>query len=489
MLEANESLHVVDQIRDASRRGLVDVGYTGEEEPSYMYRPKPDLIAAGTPEQRWTAIAEAAEHFLVDFKDPLTGHPFPGLTGGLKRTQEVFGEAAFVRGVTTPLLLAGDSAITHEVEKLAPQAMMMGVPAADPRLGIESYGASANGFALGVSPLPQTSPEVFWEDGALRLSLVSKTDMKPHTTDESLDALKKALAGIERSHVRVVALEINPYLRYFRKRADGSVVWDPMEWLYYHPDEPGMPTTMKPFANTDVIQTAYRNEQAILNWLLEEYLPANPGSRFVSARELTRMAGPELSARASWSDVQALAADLDAQFKLHPNRTTDYLRAGDRFFSGAEAFELMAESLAGIKKDGSAPASLTPVAMHGPITVPNDMGPIRGSVTAREVIEAAAALAPGLRRTEWKRIPENAVPAYVQVGAVRVNSAQFLRLMAQVCADALPDRVLTLNAIEAHSDLSFRYPKNTPLIDQGMGWTLKPARLEWAPRGSAAGAP
>src|SRR5579863_4219636 len=42
-LEQNEGMHLVDQIKDASKRGLIDIGYTGEDEPSYLYRPKPML--------------------------------------------------------------------------------------------------------------------------------------------------------------------------------------------------------------------------------------------------------------------------------------------------------------------------------------------------------------------------------------------------------------------------------------------------------------
>lgn len=146
----------------------------------------------------------------------------------------------------------------------------------------------------------------------------------------------------------------------------------------------------------------------------------------------------------------------------------------------------MAEELAAVQKTGSPLPSVKTVPMYGPISVPNDMGPIKGSVTVRDVLQAAARIAPGLRNTEWKPIPDNAVPAYIQTGSMRLNSAQFLRLMAWAVFDPSPDRVLTLSPIEAHSDLTFRYPRNTPMIDQGMGWTLKPAVLQSASTGASA---
>lgn len=483
--EKNPSVHTVDKVKEASQRGLIDIGYTGEDEPSYLYRPKPDLISADTPEKRWMAQSEAAERFLTDFKNPVTGRPVPGLFGGLKLMQEVFGEAAYIRGVSEPL--GGDSAVTNEVRKLNAKAMMIGVPASDVRRGIEGYGTSATGFAKVVSPVPETSPEVFWEDGALRLSDLSLPDNKSHSTDEPVDALKKVFEKFDRSNVRVIALELGSYKRYLAKRADGSVLYDPMEWLYYHPDSPQFPPNMKPFLPDKAVEAGYQNEEAVLNWLLQEYLPANPGSRFLSIRDLVKMAGPEQPAEVTWDRIKTLASDFEARFKPYPTRVVDFVQAGDGYFTDAQAFALMVQALAAADKTGSPAASIHPLPVYGPSTVPNDMGPVKGSVRVREVLQAAARIAPPLRNTEWKLIPDNAVPDYVQVGSVRVNAAQFLRLMVLTCLDLSPDKVLTLSPIDLHSDAMFRYPRNTPTPDQGMAWTLKPAPLHIASKGAAAG--
>ncbi len=483
--EQNPGMHVVDKVKEAAQSGLIDVGYTGEEEPSYLYRPKPDLLSADTPEKRWMAQAEAAERFLTDFKDPVTGRPVPGLSGGLKLMQEVFGEAAFIRGVSEPI--GGDSAVTHEVRKLNTKAMLMGIPPSDTRRGIESYGSSAAAFSKAMGPLPQTSPEVFWEDGALRLSDLSLADNKPHSTDEPVEALKKAFDQLDRSNVRVIALELGSYKRYLAKRADGSVLFDPMEWLYFHPDSPKFPPTMKPFLPEKSVEAGYKNEEAVLNWLLQEYLPANPGSRFLSIRDLVKLAGPEQAAEVTWDDIKTMAADFEAQFKEFPTRLVDFVRVGDRYFSDAEAFNLMTQALAAAEKSGSPASSVKTQLVYGPITVPNDMGPVKGSVTVREVLQSAARIAPPMRNSEWKPIPDNAVPSYVQVGSLRVNATQFFRLMSLSCLDLSHDKVLTLSPITLHSDAMFRYPKNTPVPDQGMGWTLKPAFLHVTSTGASIG--
>ena len=478
LAERNAGLHLVDKIKDYSSRGLVDVGYTGEEEPSYLYRPKPNLLLADTPEKRWAAKAEAAERFLTDYKNPVTGLPVPGLSGGLKRMQEVFGQAAFIAGISTTL--GGDSPATNEVRKLNTTAILVGIPPSDQRRGIEGAGFSAENFSQFMSPDPRESPDVFWEDNFLRLSDMSLNDNRPHSTDEDAEVLKKAFAKLDRSHVRVVKLEVATYKRYLRRRADGSVVIDPMEWMYYHPDEPGIPITLEPLVTQTDVEIGYKKDEATLKWLLEEFLPANPGSRFISVRELAKMANQADSDRnqeISTEQLRALASDLDGRFVRVPMEVPDYGRAGTRFFTLAESFGLFAQALSAADKTGSLPKSVAVRPMNGPLTLPNDMGAMTGSVPVAAVIKAAAQLAPPLANADLKRVPNNAVPALMEVGSLHLNAGQFLRLMAQAYLDPSPDRILKVNAVTLTSRSAFMFPKNTPMTDQGNAWTFKPAPL------------
>ena len=485
MDEENAGLHLVDQLKDYSRRNLVDIGYTGEEEPSYLYRPKPNLLLAETPEARWEAKAEAAERFLTDFKNPVTGLPVPGLSGGLKRTQEVFGNVAFLTGVTTTV--GGDSPSTHEVRRMIPTAVMGGIPPADPKLAITGFEVSADNFSKFMSPDPEDSPEVFWEDNLLRVSDTSLTDNKPHSTDEGPDALKKVFEKLDRSHVRVVKLEVAAYKRYLTRRADGSVVADPLEWMYYHPDDPVIPSQLHAMASQTAIEAGYKQDEATLKWLLEEYLPANPGSRFISVRELAQLPVPgdsEIGAE----QLKALAADLNQQFVKRPMEPPDFGRAGASFFTLAESFDLLAQALAGVDKTGSLPKSVALTPVYGPLTLPNDMGPRTGYVPVSAVIKAAAQIAPNLADREWKLVPANAVPAMIQVGSLRLNAAQFLHLMAQAYLDPSPDKSLAVNAVTLTARSSFMFPKNTAITDQGNSWSFKPAPLRIGSK-ETAGAP
>jgi hypothetical protein len=474
--EENGGLHLVDQLKDASRKGLVDIGYTGEEEPSYLYRPKPNLMMADTPEARWAAKAEAAERFLTDFKNPVTGLPVPGLSGGLKRTQEVFGPVAFVSGISA--LLGGDSAGTNELRKLSPNAMATGIPAPDPRRGIEGFGFSAAQFSKFMSPDSFDSPEVFWEDNVLRLSDASLTDYRPHSTDENLDSLKKAFQKLDRSHIRVIKLEVASYKRYLTRRADGSVVIDPMEWMYYHPDDPKIPTNMKPLVPQSAVEAGYANDEATLKWLLNDFLPANPGSRFISVHELAALSAP-VGSEVSAADLGALASDIDGRFVKMPMTAPDFGQVGNNYFTLAESFDLFAQALASLSKTGSLPKAVPFVTQYGPLTLPNDMGAMTGSVAVSDVLKTASQIAPRLRNAAWKRVPDNSAPGLIDIGTLHLNAAQFLRLMAQAYLDPSPSKILKVNAVTLSTRAGFMFPKNTLMTDQSNSWTYKPAPLHF----------
>jgi hypothetical protein len=112
-------------------------------------------------------------------------------------------------------------------------------------------------------------------------------------------------------------------------------------------------------------------------------------------------------------------------------------------------------------------------------------------VPVSAVIQAAAQIAPKLADTEWKPVPANAVPAVIPVGSLRLNAAQFLRLMAQAYLDPSPDRRLAVNAITLTTRSTFMFPKNTAITDQGNSWTFKPAPLRVGSKetaGASAGA-
>ena len=93
-----------------------------------------------TAEGRWQARATAAERLLTEARDPITGAPQPGKIGGLKKMQEVFGQAACITGIglNVPTLAASmpdfgsDSEAVNQIRRYNTNAIMFGLPDENP---------------------------------------------------------------------------------------------------------------------------------------------------------------------------------------------------------------------------------------------------------------------------------------------------------------------------------------------------------------------
>ena len=81
----NPQSHIVDFVKDYVQRGVIEVGYDGTDEPTYVTRPFVDFNETSDPELRWLPRRAAEEKFLGEGRDPLTGASDPGKEGGLKR--------------------------------------------------------------------------------------------------------------------------------------------------------------------------------------------------------------------------------------------------------------------------------------------------------------------------------------------------------------------------------------------------------------------
>ena len=84
-----------------AKEGVIEAGYDGSNEPGFQRR-SPDVTKTKSAEERWLLRDAAAERFLTEGRDPLTGSTVPQAAGGLKLMQSVFGEAA----VAEPSIIA-----------------------------------------------------------------------------------------------------------------------------------------------------------------------------------------------------------------------------------------------------------------------------------------------------------------------------------------------------------------------------------------------
>jgi hypothetical protein len=225
------------------------------------------------------------------------------------------------------------------------------------------------------------------------------------------------------------------------------------------------------------IDAAFGREQAAIEWLAGEFLPANPGSRFVSATYLSETASANANHSMTAADLRDASRYLMARWKIIGNHPPEFGMARGEFYSLAEMFQALCTALAGLYTKGQLPPSVALDNFYGPMEMPIEDGPHQGSITVASLAEAAARLSSGWREELTNLSPANVVPAWIDAGGLRVNAAQFLKLMAQAYLDPAPSRRLNVTTCQM-----FHAPGTTcatvrHVTETGSGWTLKPARI------------
>jgi hypothetical protein len=478
-LEARDKANGLStRVRQAARQGVVEIGYDGAQEPTFLARPRPNFRRAKSGEQRWLARSEAAEWFLTEYKDAVTGEPDPERSGGLRRTLEVFGTLASVGGVS--LELGSDSEMVHQVRRWTKPTIMPGVPENTDYVASRLHGFRGSSAAVGkaMSPEPTTSPELFWMDGVLRLSDTSGAPVKVVAANQGMEALKQVLDGLDRSRPHVIRLWLAPASMHMRPGFANNRYVTPLEWAYDNPKAAHFgPEGRTSQADVDA---AYAREDATVRWLVERYFPDNPGSRFVSVADLGRAAKTSVGTEVPLTIARAAASDLLARWNEVGNYAPDSARAGGECLSLADMFQALATALGERQRYGAWPQSVGLQRVYGPLELTEDGGPTQGSVQSSAVLEAAAGLVARLNARTWKPVPENVIPTWVDVGSVRVNAAQFLRLMAETISLVDVDRPLPLRMSYMFSPVGEGFPKSRRRTDVGGLWTLKPAPLKFS---------
>ncbi|HEY3381781.1 MAG TPA: hypothetical protein VGK32_08435 [Vicinamibacterales bacterium] len=466
---------LLTRVRESARAGLIEMGYDGAQEPTFLTWPRPNMRRATTGAERWLARSQAAEWFLTEYKDPVTGLPDPDRSGGVMRTAEVFGRLAYVSGVSQEI--GGDSEIVHHVHRSAVDAILPGVPENTvyaARL-LHGYGVSAATVGRLMSPAPTSAPELFWMDNVLRLSNTSGAPVKVVVANQGPEALQKILDGLDRSRPHVIRVQLAHSDVYLKPGFGGGRYTTPIEWAYDNPKSAHL--GQDGLQSREEIDAAFKREDAVLEWLAGSFFPANPGSRFIAMADLKHAAPTRVGASVSLEILRTAANDLLTEWSRAGNYPPFTARAGDEYFSLADMFQMLATALATWHRDGAWPPSVTLQHVYGPLEMTDDLGPLGRTVAVREVAAAASGLAEALNDQAWKPVPDNVVPTWVTVGALRLNASQFLRLMVEALAAPEPGRSLTTGMNYMFSSAAEMFPKGRPRRDVGALWTLKPARL------------
>jgi hypothetical protein len=514
LADRNSQTHIVEFVRDYIRRGVIEAGYDGTDEPTYEHRPLLDFSTAQTAEDRWLVREAADEKLLTEARDPLTGTPVPNNSGGLKKMREVFGDPSCITGMTMwrnvraagpashaltpdeetpnphfnrPLTrrnpplsglipeVGGDSELVQLLRRDHIQAIMFGIPDGNPGFvpGI-SLGRAV--FGKFMSPDVETSPEIYWQDDVLRSSETSGTVRLLHAYDGK-DAIKAAIDKTERSRIHVVHVEIASEQNYLQPAFIKGGEFPPLKYAYNHPPSPLLPRDAKlPAAD---VAGAFAKEDAVLKWLVEDFFPADPASHIVSNKELMQMALPSTGFSIPVASLRGALADL---LKAAGNDTVlpTNFRVDGHYLSLANMFQAMTDALADYGRTGKLPESVKVVPVYGPVRLLTGHGPNVGEVSVESVVRVCTQIDTALHDDSPDKFPKNAIPVYLKVDGINMNPVQFLRLMAlALVAPAMsPEARLQVRMLYPFTGTLISYPKTRPMTDCGFGWTLKPAPLQ-----------
>jgi hypothetical protein len=501
--QRNGQTHIVDFVRDYIGRGVIEAGYDGTDEPTYENRPLLTFTMREAPQDRWKLRQATAEQFLTQARDPLTGSPLSG-SGGLREMQEVFGKAAYIKGVELSLKTyrpaprvrqavpgtsppgtrpfgpvegifkenGGDTETLQTMARYNTTAIMFGVPATNPAV-LPGFTTAITRFGQQMSPVPQTAPEVYWQDNALRLSEAAPP-VHLIRGIEGVDVLKGILDKTNRSTIQVLQVELGAVENYlqpdFAKQGPAAL----LQYAYAHPQAPAAPAAA--LRSTADVSAGWAKEDALLKWLTEDFFPANPGSRFLSTARLVKMAGASTGFTVSTDRLRTELADALSKLGVN-NYLFNYLSVDGHFLSLAELFQVLTDELAEYRSTGKLPQSVKVVKMYGPFRLVTGHGPNVGDVTAGDLESFCAGIAASLHDDTSPDVPKNSVPPLVKLGGMDLNPAQLIRLMALALDNPAPETVLRVRMAYMLTEAGILLPKTRPPFDSGFLWTLKPAPL------------
>lgn len=484
LAERNSQTHILDYVKDFIHRGIIEVGYDGSAEPTYAKRPLVNLRITQTGEERYQERATVAEKFLTEARDPLTGKAEPGKDGGLKRMQEVFGQADYIAGLTLygadPMVktipeLGTDTETVEQLRHYNSNAILAGLTQANP-LETMRYRTWAQDFSLEMSPVPNAPPELYWQDNFLRFSESSGTENQMFRASAGADACKTVLSKIDRSRIRLVHIELGSDRNYLAGMFTRGEYYPPVRYAYDYPDNPKLPS--QALQSPADVDKAYANEDATLRWLTEELLPGKSDVHFVSASGLRGMTKPATNFTVSVNVLRSALQQMLAAWGDQPT-PPKYLAVEDHYLSRAEMFEAFASALAELDRSGKLPQSVRIVPVLAPLDVLKDQT-TSGEVSAAAVAHTAAAFVSQLHDQTAAATPHNVIPTKITMQGTDLTPPQFLRLMAEALVAPSPEAKLQIKSEQMFSGPDELFYKTRIMRDMGGLWTRKPAVLDTA---------
>ena len=500
--DRNRQTHIVDYVKDYIRQGVIEAGYDGADEPTYNVRPTLKLSLEQSPSERWKIRQSIAGQFLSEARDPLTGAPAQG-SGGLKKMQDVFGKAAYAKGLDLALETyrpaprvredpnahvpppstfsprygvfretGGDTEIIQALKQFNTGAIMFGIPVTNPSQ-LPGYTEAITRFGELMGDGPDTAPELYWQDNVLRLSEAAPP-VRLVKASGDIDALKGVLGNVNRSKVQIIEVELGPTENYLKSDFAKTAANAPIQYAYDHPDAPTLPANV--LLSKEETAAAWAKEDSLLKWVSEDFFASNSGSQFVSNAALSKMAGSPSGFRVS---TASLRTEVAHAFEKQGQNTYifNFVRADGHYLSLAELFQVLTDELAEYHRTGKLPDSVQVTRTYGPFRLVTGHGPNAGEVTAGDLESYCASIAASLHDESSNDVPRNSVPPAMKINNMDLNPAQLLRLMSLALDNPAPATKLPVRMLHMTGEAGGIVPKSRILYDVGFVWTIKPAAL------------
>jgi hypothetical protein len=279
---------------------------------------------------------------------------------------------------------------------------------------------------------------------------------------------------MDRSRIRILHVLIGNQANHAKPNFPPLRPDVPLAYAYLHPDQPKYPAELRRTrAETDA---SYKAEDAVLNYLVSEFFPANPGSRFVSTADLKSVTAPAWGYDLRMDRLRPAIEQMVAGWG-DDKRLPDFLRVEDRFLSETDLFAVLADALAQRDRTGSLPPAVRVPHVFGPIRTSQPEPPVLGTATGVSVARVCARLADELHYDTWTPIPRNAVPSEIAIGGLVLTPAQFLRLMAEALVAPSPESRLSIKATDMFWGREPVFYRRRPATEIGSAWTFKPAPI------------
>lgn len=162
-----------------------------------------------------------------------------------------------------------------------------------------------------------------------------------------------------------------------------------------------------------------------LRYIKDEFIPQNPGSRFVIPQDLLNLVDSQTPPAISKKQLENICDYLLNHWSARPPNSI--MIPGDRNYSLAQAFEALVNSLSAVQSTHQLPESVTVSDYLGPIGEKNELVHVSNSqISVPDILQAAGLVKQNLPESKY-----HSIPFQISAGNNNMNTAEFLEAMAK----------------------------------------------------------